>query len=689
MPADLLFEIGTEEIPAGYLVRALAALEQDAAKKLREARLSFGAVSVLGTPRRIALIVRDVADRQPDVSERVVGPPARVAFDGDGNPTKAAIGFAKRNKVDVASVSRSEVEGKKGEYAVCTRAEAGRAALEVLPPVLERLITALPFPKSMRWGTRLETFVRPVHWLVAVLGDQVVPIEFAGITASGESRGHRFLAPAPLAVTAADYVDVLRSAFVVVEPAARREMIAAEIARIETETGFRVRPDERLLEEVSFLVEYPVAVCGEFDEAFLEVPEEAVVSAMRSHQRYFSMEDASGALRNRFVTIAGTITRDVSVVRAGNERVLAARLSDARFFFRADRKSSLDQWSARLEDVVFQKKLGTIAAKATRIGAAASVLAKAVGAPGEPVSRAAALCKADLVSNMVDEFPELQGIMGRHYARLAGEPDAVCDAIAEHYLPRSAADALPTGDVGAVVGIADRLDTIVGCFAAKLVPTGSADPYGLRRAALAVLAILVDRGWSVGVSELIATAAAKLESAVEVTDAHRAEVAAFFTTRLRGMLVDGRGLPIDCVDAAIAAGCDDIPDTLRRAQAVAKLRTRSDFEPLATAFKRIANILKGTSPETEPDPDRFTEDSERALWNAFQEAKGRADSRLGEGDYDGSLTILAELKAPVDRFFDDVLVMDKDEAIRRNRLALLGTINATFTRIADFRQLAV
>lgn len=687
--AELLVELGTEEIPAGFLARALAELETMLPAALADARLAHGAVQVWGTPRRIALSVAGLADRQPDVSERVVGPPVGAAFDKEGKPTRAALGFAEKNGIAPEALERAEVPGKKGEYVVGTRREPGRPAAQVLPELLAKLLAVVPWPKSMRWGVPDVQFVRPVHWLVALFGGEVLPLSFAGIKAGRTSRGHRFLAPSPIQLdgTASGYVAALRDAFVIVEPARRRTVITAELARVEAESGARVRPDEALLGEVTFLVEYPVAVCGTFPEAFLEVPEEVVVSAMRAHQRYFSMEDAGGKLTNRFVTIAGTITRDESVVRAGNERVLAARLSDAQFFFREDQKRSLDDLAAKLDGVVFQKKLGTIGQKVGRVRALAGDVARFVEVDHALVDRAAALCKADLVSSMVGEFPDLQGVMGRHYARLAAEPAEVCAAIEEHYLPRGAGGALPRGAHGAVVGVADRMDTLLGCWSVGLQPTGSADPYGLRRAALGVLSILGDRGWAIPLSWLVERAAAlqSTQAGAEV----RAAVLEFLRTRLRGALAEAPEMAGDCVDAALAAGFEDVPDARARALALSRLRARTDFEPLAAAFKRVANILKGEAAHGAPDPAAFVEAEEKALWTSYSDIQERAETRLREKDYGGALTILAELKAPVDRFFDKVLVMDKDERVKKNRLALLGSINATFTRIADFRQLAV
>lgn len=690
MSADLLFELGTEEIPAFFLMRAIAELGDLATSRLTEARLGFQRVRALGTPRRLALLVAGLDDRQPDVSEEVVGPPVRAAFDDAGAPTRAAIGFAQRSGVDVSELRRAEVPGKKGEYVVCTRREAGKSAIEVLPQLLRGLVTGLPWPKSMRWGYGEDAFVRPVHWIVALCGDDVVPVEFAGVRSGRESRGHRFLAPAAFEVTSAEgaYIDALHRAFVIVDPEARRGMIQAELIRIAEDTGARVRTDQALLDEVAYLVEYPRAVCGAFDPAYLEVPEEVIVSAMRAHQRYFAMEDDSGTLINRFVTIAGTVTRDLEVVRAGNERVLAARLADARFFFREDQKRSLAEHAHKLGGVVFQAKLGTIGAKVERIVENACALAAEVGVDIDLTRRAATLCKADLVTQMVFEFPDLQGIMGAHYARLGGEPGEVVTAIREHYLPRGASDDLPTSDIGAIIGIADRADTLVGCFAAGLVPTGSADPYGLRRAAMSILSVLIERGWSIPLSMLVAAAASNLDGTVDVGDEHREEVLEFFRIRLKGLLAD-ESQP-DCVEAALSAGFDYVPDARARANAVAALRRRDDFEPLAVAFKRVANILKGEDgPDQPPDTALFSEDAERELWRAFTDIAGRVESVLATGDYARALAVLAELRDPVDRFFDQVLVMDPDEQVRKNRLALLSGINAMFMRIADFRQLAV
>jgi glycyl-tRNA synthetase beta chain len=686
MPRDLLIEVGTEEIPAGFLARALSELGQLVPSHLAAARLAHGAVQIWGTPRRIAIAVADLADSQPDVDERVVGPPASAGYDKEGKPTRAALGFAEKNGVDVNALEKAEVAGKKGQYLVCNRREPGRKASEVLPGLIAGLLAAISWPKSMRWGTPDVAFVRPVHWLVALHGGEVVPLRFGGVKAGRQSRGHRFLAPGAVDLdgSATGYVAALREAFVLVEPDRRRTMITAELARIESETGANVRPDEGLLDEVAFLVEYPVAVCGGFSREFLEVPEPVVVSAMRTHQRYFAMEDASGKLVNRFVTIAGTVTRDAAVVVKGNEKVLAARLSDARFFFHEDSNTPVDTFQQRLDGVVFQKQLGTIGQKVARVRDLAVAVADMVGADGKLVAEAASRCKTDLVTRMVGEFPDLQGTMGRYYAARWGVSPEAALAIEEHYMPRGSQAALPSSVPGAVVAIADRMDTLVACFSVGLVPTGSADPYALRRAALGVLSILLDRQWRVSLADLVD----RTSGALKVTPQAREQVLEFMKTRLRGLLVEQQLAP-DCVDAALAAGYDVIVDARARAQAISGLRARADFEPLAAAFKRVANILKGQSVDRAPDPAAFVEAEEKALWQSFGEIAGRVDTRLESGDYAGALQVLAELKGPVDRFFDKVLVMDKDERVKANRLALLGRINGTFMRIADFRQLSV
>lgn len=688
--AELLFEIGCEEIPAGFLARALDALPELAQKALAGARLTHGEIRAVGTPRRLTLAVSGLPVLQPDVEEELTGPPAKAAVAADGSFTKAGLGFAQKNGLDAAALRVVELPGK-GAYVVATRKLVGAPTRTLLPKLLGDLMRAIPWKKSMRWASFDESFVRPVHWIVALFAGEVVPVAAYGVTSGRTTRGHRFLAPGGLELggTFADYVAKLRAAHVIVEPAARRTAVEAELARVGKEEGVIVRPDATLVDEVANLVEYPLAVCGSFDPGFLEVPAEVIVSSMRAHQRYFAVEDKDGQLANRFVTIAGTINRDTKLVRAGNEKVLGSRLSDARFFFREDKAVGLDKMAPKLASVTFQKDLGTIGEKIDRAGKAAACVGLS-GVDGATFARTAQRAKADLVSKMVGEFPDLQGVMGRRYALAAGVPTAEADAIAEHYLPRGATDELPKGALGAALGLADRLDTIVGCWAVGLAPTGSTDAFGLRRAALAVLRILLARTWTAPLSTLVDEAAANLGGKIKWTPERRAEILEFFKTRLRGLLVD-EGLAADCVDAALAAGADDVPDTAARARAVAALRARADFEPLAVAFKRVANILKGDAPATpgEVRAERFVVDAERALWSAFTAARAEVERDLAAHAYEAALGRLAALKPAIDQFFADVMVMDKDAAVKENRLALLGAINGAFLRIADFKLLQV
>lgn len=673
---ELLFEIGTEEIPAGFLARALVDLEALAAERLKAARLEFGEVTTLGAPRRLALSVKNLAERQADVSETVTGPPASAAFDKEGKPTRAAIGFAAKNGVPVEALVVVEVPGK-GAYITARREQKGEEARALLPRLLVELTRAIPWKKSMRWASFDESFARPVHWIVALYRGEVVPISLHGVKSGRETRGHRFLAPGAVALdgTLEDYRRKLREAFVIVDQHARRREIEAELARVGKEQGVRVRSDDELLAEVTNLVEYPRAIVGSFDEKFLAIPPEVVVSEMKVHQRYFATEKADGSLANRFVTIAGTVTKDPAIVARGNERVLAARLSDASFFHEEDLKASFEAWGEKLRGVVFQNKLGTIAEKIDRI-VANQVVPRPRNDEGG-YEQAARACKADLVSKMVGEFPELQGVMGRHYAKKWGLDDRVADAIFEHYLPRGASDALPKGELGAAIGVADRMDTIVGCFAVGLQPTGSADAFGLRRAALAVLNILLERSWPVTISQLVDEAARHLSGKVTVKPETRAAILEFFKVRMRGLFVEQKNVAADSVDAALAAGFDDARDALVRATALQEVP-----EEVKVTFKRVANILKGEAPAGAPDAGRFVHDSERRLWEAFQGLSFQGDTRA-------ALAELGRLKPAVDRFFDDVLVMDPDAAVKQNRLNLLGTINSTFMRIADFRLLAV
>jgi len=684
---ELFVELGCEELPAGYVTSALAELGPRLGQALAVARLEHGATRVYGTPRRLA-VVTTVATRQKDVAETLTGPPVSAAFDKEGKPTKAAEAFANKLGIDVGALEKVQTE--KGMYLAGRRSEAGRAARDVLPNLVGELLGGFKFKKSMRWSTLEQTFARPVRWLVALFDGEVLPVECFGCRAGRRSVGHRFLAPQAFDVAgSAEWLAQLRGRFVVPDVEERRQLVEAELARVEREAGARRVPDPALIEEVTQLVEYPTAVLGSFPPSFLDLPREVIVSSMRAHQRFFAFEAADGRLHPVFATIAGTVVRDAAVVRAGNERVLRARLEDARFCHEEDRKHTLDERARRLEGVVFQAKLGTVAEKVARIRAVAAKLAERLGADAGQVDRAAQLCKADLVTRMVGEFPDLQGVMGRDYALREGAPGEVADAIAEHYLPRGASDALPRGDLGAIVGLADRIDTLVGCFAVGLEPTGSADPFALRRAALAIVAVLLGRGWSVPLGWLAETAASvgygKPAFAAAVP-----QVVEFVRTRLRGVLAEKH--PPDVVEAVLAVQGDDLPDARARVEALAELRKRDDFEPIGVAFKRVANLLrtsKASDALSEFDAALGTDPAERALHDRWRDVSARVRPLVEAKDYGAALTALADLRAPVDRLFDTVLVMAPEPGVRANRLALLALVGAAFSGIADFKLLQV
>jgi len=686
MPADLLFEIGCEEIPAKFLARALAEWPAAVEQKLTAARLTFTSATALGTPRRLAVIVKGVADRQPDLDEEVVGPPVTAAFAADGSLTKAGQGFAAKNGVAPESLAKKEVPGKKGMYVVAKRHVQGGETRALLPQLLADLAAGISWPKSMRWGWSETTFVRPVQWLVALFGGEVIALSWAGMTAGRKTRGHRFLAPGWIELASADkYIETLGAAYVVVEPERRSNLVRAELARLEQETGFRVRPDEALLAEVIHLGEYPAGVSGGFDPAYLEVPEEIIVTAMRTHQRYFAMEDANGKLAPRFATMMATIVTDKSVVAKGNETVLAARLADAKFFFAEDRKKTFDEWNAKLAAVVFQAKLGdrakTIGNKIDRMVA----IVDAVG--GSAVAKKAArYCKADLASHAVGEFPELQGVMGKHYARLAGNGD-IADIVEQHWWPKGQGAEVPKTDDAAFVAIADRIDTVVGCFAVGLEPSGSADPFGLRRAAIGIWQILLDRGWGDRFAQLVDAAKAALANQGVTLKSDKA-LDEFFKARLRGILVD-QGIPPQDADAALAQDFRDPVDARARALACAKISKEA-----REVFKRVANILddaraKKIAIGSTPDPSKFVAQVERDLHAAIDEARKRETAARDKRDYAAVFESLERLRPTVAAFFDrgGVMVMDPDPALRDNRLALLYWFISPYMAIADFRLL--
>jgi glycyl-tRNA synthetase beta chain len=685
MGQELLFEIGTEEIPSGYLPAALNDLKTAAQRLLSDQRLAHGTVRTLGTPRRLALVVNDLADRQSDVRREVVGPPRAVAFDGDGKPTKAAEGFARAQGIGVEALQFRALE--RGEYVVAIQEERGVLTRSILETLLPQLLGALPFPKFMRWGEGTFRFVRPIRWLLAVYDGRVVPFEVDGLKAEGKTYGHRFLAPRGVRVRSSqEYLEALEERWVIADPARRRELVRTQAAQAAADVNGQPVLDNALVETVADLVEYPTAVCGGFKPEYLQLPREVIVTPMQKHQRYFPVVDTSGNLLPHFVTISNMRTKDMEVIRQGNERVLRARLNDAEFFFREDRKRPLADRLPDLEQIIFQEKLGSVAAKVRRLQRLAGWIAERVDPSARAAAeRAALLCKADLCTNMVKEFPNLQGIMGREYARLSGEPPEVCEAIAEHYLPRAAGDRVPSSSVGVAVALADRLDSIVGCFGIGLIPTGSEDPYALRRAALGVVQTLLQRGYRLSLGEVVACAQTGYGPAGPEANATRQAILDFLRGRIQAVLTE-RELPLDVVEAALSASADDAADVARRAEALAILRREADFVELATAFRRVVGIIpRGFDRPVEVN--RLVEGAERALYAQAVGLKGEVDRLVAVRDYLGVLRRIAELKPMVDMFFEEVLVIGPDEGLTQNRLALLKTVGNLFARIADFTKI--
>ncbi|MEF2594215.1 MAG: glycine--tRNA ligase subunit beta [Eggerthellaceae bacterium] len=686
----LAFEIGTEELPAFDLHAATLKLGGLMEEALSGARISFEEVSVFTTPRRLITIVSGLPESTEESVEEFRGPSVKIAFDDEGNPTKAALGFARGKGVDASALERRDENGT--EYVWAVKRTPAQATADLLPAILTGLITAIPWPKTQRWGSRHEQFSRPVRWLLALLDDEVVPVEFAGLTSGRTTRGHRFLAPGPHEVAnAADLIGILRAAKVVPSEEEREASIRAQVAEIEKKTGLVAELPAKTMEEVVNLTEFPTVMVGAFDELFLAVPKEITVDAMLMHQRYFPLFNADGTLSNKFlITSNGDPAFEANIVD-GNQRVVAARLYDAKFFYDEDLRRPLEDYVERLDTVVFQEQLGTVRAKTARVEKLAEHLSADAALSSQDAvdaARAAHLCKADLVTGAVVEFTSVQGIMGSYYAAAAGETDQVARAIADHYRPRFAGDELPASTVGKVVAMADKLDTICGLFAVDQGPTGSSDPFALRRAALGIIAILED-GLPVSLMGAIDRALDSYESEGLSFDraAVRAAVIEFFVTRTRVMLRDS-GCESDAIDAVLAAGVAEPAEILRRVRSLEDARNNAPdtFNDLATAYAR-ANNLRDASLGTEVDEGLINE-VEHALFCAVVQAEGRVARALEADDYQAALSELAGLRKPVDMFFERIMVMDEDQKLRENRLRLLNRFVGVFQGVADFGKMA-
>ena len=683
MAKDLLLEIGTEEVPAHVMPGVLAQLKERAEKAFQENRIAFASVRTLGTPRRMALLVKDLAEKQADVTSENRGPSVKIAFDADGKPTKAAQGFARGQHV--APEDLVEKDG----YVYAVVHETGKETAELLKTLLPELICALSFPNNMRWGSLEFKFIRPIRWLVALFDSEVIPFEIANVTSGRVSRGHRFLSQGDFSIAKADdYEKDCEAQYIIVDPEKRKEMIRAQIEAVAKVNGGRAEITDDLLEEVLYLVEYPTALCGRFEEKYLQLPPEAVITPMRDHQRYFPVKDDAGKLLPLFITVRNGGKEYLETVQHGNERVLRARLADAQFFFDEDRKKSLEEHRDKLKTVVFQQGLGTMYEKTERLAQLADFIADEIGADEKAhkhARRAALLSKADLVTGMVTEFTELQGIMGREYAKLDGECEKVVIAIDEHYMPRFAGDAQPQTTAGRIVSTADKIDTIVGTFHLGKIPTGSQDPFALRRQALGLVHMVIEAKYHLSISRLVA----KAMDLYGITEAEerakmQADVAEFLRLRLRNVL-EAEHIRYDAADAVLG-DVDDIYNVLLRARAVTAFTGQKDAAQSMQAFVRVANIARKSAAET-IYPERFHMAEEKALYQAYTSTKSAVESLVSGEDFEGAIDALIELVAPIDAFFDNVMVMDKDEMIRENRLALLRSVDAVIRDVADFTKI--
>jgi glycyl-tRNA synthetase beta chain len=648
--------------------------------------LSHGAIKTMATPRRLVLLVSELAEKQEKRVIEKLGPAKRAAFDEKGNPTPAATGFARAQGVEIASLETLVTD--KGEYVAVRKKLKVEETKALLPQLLPKFISSIPFRKSMRWADFELRFARPIHWILALYGGEVIPFGIENIKSDNKSYGHRFLNPAAFEVRSpADYLHRAREHFVIVDPDERRKLILEAAEAAACSLGGKAFYNEELLDTVTYIVEYPAVVMGSFDTSYLSLPKEVLTSSMMVQQKYFPLIDDKGNLLPHFLTVANTIPRDPAVVKRGNEKVIRARLSDAKFFFEEDRKIPLEERLEQLRGTIFHTLLGTSYEKVMRVRGLAVEIASALNPDlKERVFRVATLAKADLGTQMVGEFPELQGIMGREYALLAGEEPLVARAIYEHYLPVSAAGALPETDEGAVVSIADKMDSIAGFFGVNLIPTGAADPYALRRQALGIINIILARRYGLPLDVLIKKSLLNLgERLKRPPEEVKSDILAFFKSRFENQLIS-QGHPYDVVDAVLSINATDLVRSINKIEALEAVRNDAGFEPLAVAFKRVGNIIKDFQGGY-VDPGLLESGVEQDLYNAYLEVRERVKSFIDNGEYLSSLREIARLRRPVDDFFDSVLVMAENEKIRFNRLSLLEAISSIFRQIADFSRI--
>ncbi|MDU4408549.1 glycine--tRNA ligase subunit beta [Veillonella sp.] len=682
MAKDLLFEIGAEEIPAGFMPNILGQLKTLAETKLNDAHLPFESIATYGTPRRLALIVKGLADTSAEISERHKGPSASIAYDADGNPTKAAIGFARGKGLDVADLVVED------GYIYAETKTAGVPAKDIVTDMLPQLITGLNFPKSMHWGNLDAKFVRPVRWLVALLDEEVIPVEFATVKSGNVTRGHRFLGADEITIkNAASYVDTLKENFVMVDQDARRELISKQLHDIAASKNASIVWDDDLLEEINYLVEWPTALCGGFEESYLALPDAAIITPMKDHQRYFPLVDQDGKLLPMFLTVRNGSDHSIEVVQAGNERVLRARLDDAKFFFNEDRKKPLIDRQDGLTKIVFQEGLGNLADKTERLLTLGRVFSEECELHEDArvvLERATELAKTDLTTGMVTEFTELQGVMGKEYALLDGESPEVAEAIFEQYLPRFAGDVLPQTEAGKVLSIIDKIDNIVATFSRGLIPTGSQDPYALRRQTIGILNILLNSEWNISLRPIIVESMNLLNVPTDKQDELLGQVEEFITLRLKNIFLD-REVPHHVIDLLLSNNELSVADAEGLVKALLANRIDENVE-LVQAFTRMYNLVKDVT-YTGVDESLLKEDAERALYEMATKASEASIDAWDKNDYDAVVAVPATLVPAINTFFEDVMVMDKDEAIKANRLQLVRLAYSVMAIIGDISAL--
>ena len=682
MAKDLLFEIGAEEIPAGFMPNILGQLKQLAETKLNDAHLPFESIATYGTPRRLALIVKGLADTSAEISERHKGPSASIAYDADGNATKAAIGFARGKGLDVADLVVED------GYIYAETKTAGVPAKDIVTDMLPQLITGLNFPKSMHWGNLDAKFVRPVRWLVALLDEEVIPVEFATVKSGNVTRGHRFLGADEITIkNAASYVDTLKENFVMVDQDARRELISKQLHDMAASKNASIVWDDDLLEEINYLVEWPTALCGGFEESYLALPDAAIITPMKDHQRYFPLVDQDGKLLPMFLTVRNGSDHSIEVVQAGNERVLRARLDDAKFFFNEDRKKPLIDRQDGLTKIVFQEGLGNLADKTERLLTLGRVFSEECELHEDArvvLERATELAKTDLTTGMVTEFTELQGVMGKEYALLDGESPEVAEAIFEQYLPRFAGDVLPQTEAGKVLSIIDKIDNIVATFSRGLIPTGSQDPYALRRQTIGILNILLNSEWNISLRPIIVESMNLLNVPADKQDELLGQVEEFITLRLKNIFLD-REVPHHVIDLLLSNNELSVADAEGLVKALLANRIDENVE-LVQAFTRMYNLVKDVT-YTGVDKSLLKEDAERALYEMATKASEASIDAWDKNDYDAVVAVPATLVPGINKFFEDVMVMDKDEAIKANRLQLVRLAYSVMAIIGDISAL--